>query len=92
MSDKRGDGAAKALSTAAALGAAYGSRKLITVGWKRFTGKEPPADPQDPAVTMAEALGWAVVMGMVMGAARVLAVRMANGALRRSPDKAASAD
>jgi Protein of unknown function (DUF4235) len=90
MSDKRGDGAPKALATAAAFGAAFAARKLITMGWKRVTGKEPPADPQDPQVSMAEALGWAIVLGVVMGAARVLAVRAAVGAMRRSPSKSDS--
>jgi hypothetical protein len=84
MSDKRGDGATKALSTVAALGAAFVARKVITVGWTKVTGKEPPADPEDPAVGMAEALGWAIAMGVVVGAVRVLAVRAATSKSRRS--------
>ena len=89
MSDKRGDGAAKALGTAAAFGAAFAARKLMTAGWKRATGKEPPNDPQDPAVGMAEALGWAVVMGVVLGAVRVLAIRAASGLARRDSGESA---
>ena len=45
MSDK-GEGASKALVGAAAFGAAYGVRKLMNLGWKRVTGKEPPDRPQ----------------------------------------------
>jgi hypothetical protein len=90
MADKPGDGMNKAVATAAAFGAAFLARKVITVGWTRATGKEPPADPQDPAVSMAEALGWAMIMGVVLGAVRVLAMRAASGAMRRSPDKAES--
>jgi hypothetical protein len=45
MSDKRGDGANKALSTVAALGAAFIARKVDTTAWTKITGHEPPADP-----------------------------------------------
>ncbi len=83
MADKQGDGMTKAMATAAAFGAAFAARKLLTVGWKRATGKEPPADPQDPAVGMMEALGWAIAMGVVVGAVRVLAIRAASGMTRR---------
>ena len=84
MSDKRGDGATKALSTVAALGAAFVARKVITVAWTKVTGKEPPTDPEDPAVGMAEALGWAIATGVVVAAVRVLAVRAATSRMRRS--------
>lgn len=83
MADKQGDGMTKALGTAAAFGAAFAARKVLTAGWKRATGKEPPADPQDPAVGMAEALAWAIAMGVVVSAVRVLAVRAASGMARR---------
>jgi Protein of unknown function (DUF4235) len=86
MSDK-GDGGSKALAAAAAFGAAYAVRKLMNLGWKRVTGKEPPIDPQDPAVGTAEALSWAIALGIVMAAARVLATRAATGRMRRSAAK-----
>ncbi len=85
MADKRGDAMSKAFGTAAAFGAAFIARKLMTVGWKRFTGKEPPNDPQDPAVGTVEAVSWAVAMGVVIGAVRVLAIRAASGRMRRAP-------
>lgn len=85
MSDKRGDGATKALGAAAAFAAAFVARKLINLGWKRLTGKEPPSDPHDPLVGTGEAVGFAIVMGVVMGTARVLAIRAATGRMRRAP-------
>ncbi len=85
MADKSGDAMSKAFGTAAAFGAAFVARKVMTAGWKRFTGKEPPNDPQDPTVGMAEAISWAVVMGVVIGAVRVLAIRAASGRMRRAP-------
>jgi len=84
MADKRGDSAGgKALNAAAALGAAFVARKVATMAWIKITGKEPPSDPEDPAVGMAEALGWAIAMGVVVGAVRVLAVRAATARTRR---------
>ena len=87
MSDK-GDGASKALVGAAAFGAAFAVRKLMNLGWKKATGKEPPADPNDPAVGTAEALSWAIALGVVVAVARVLAIRLAAGHMRRPVDKA----
>jgi len=83
MSNKRGDGLAKALGAFAAFAAAYAARKLVTVGWKRATGKEPPNDLHDPRVSMWEALSWAVVLGVAMEAARLLAQRAAIRQFRR---------
>jgi hypothetical protein len=83
MSDKRGDGLAKVLGTVASIGAGYVVRKLVTAGWKRATGKEPPSDPQDPRVSIGEALSWAVVLGVTMETARLLAQRAAIRQFRR---------
>jgi hypothetical protein len=90
MSDKRGDGASKAISTVAALGAAFVARKVATMAWTKVTGHEPPADPEDPAVGMAEALAWAIAMGVVVGAVRVLAVRAATSRSRHSVENSAA--
>lgn len=86
MADKGGSGGSKLLGTVAAFGAAYGTRKLVTFGWKQITGKEPPSDPQDPAVGIGEALSWAVLMGVAIETARLLAMRAAA----RRPRKAAA--
>jgi Protein of unknown function (DUF4235) len=90
MADKRGDGPSKAMSTVAALGAAFLARKVATVAWTKVTGHEPPADPEDPAVGMAEALVWAIAMGVVVGAVRVLAVRAATSRSRHSAESSAA--
>jgi hypothetical protein len=90
MTDKRGDGASKALSAVAAFGAAFVARKAVTMAWTKVTGHEPPADPEDPAVGMAEALGWAVAMGVVVAAVRVLAIRAATTRSRHSAENSAA--
>lgn len=85
MADKRGDGGSKALGTIAAFAAAFGTRKLITFGWKRITGKEPPTDPHDPQVGIGEALAWALILGVGIETARLLAVRAATRKVREAP-------
>ncbi len=83
MSDKRGDGGSKALGALAAFAAAFAARKLITFAWTQVTGKEPPSDPHDPQVGIGEALAWAVVVGVAIETARLLAGRAASRHLRR---------
>ncbi len=80
MSDKRGDGGAKVIGAVAA----FAARKLVTFAWTKATGKEPPSDPQDPRVSIGEALGWAVLTGVTIETARLLAVRAATRHLRQS--------
>jgi hypothetical protein len=84
MADRRGDGVSRAVGTMAALAAAMGTRKLVTVGWKKVTGKEPPSDPQDPQVHFGEALSWAILLGVTMETARVLAQRAAMKRVRNN--------
>ena len=80
MADKGG----KALVSLAAFGAAFGARKLVTLAWKQVTGKEPPTDPQDPQVGIGEALSWAVLTGVAIETARLLAVRTASRRMRHA--------
>lgn len=82
MSDSRGNAGGKALGALAAFAAAYATRKILTFGWRQITGKEPPSDPQDPHVGIGEALGWAVVLGVGIETARLLAMRAAAKKLR----------
>jgi uncharacterized protein DUF4235 len=78
MSDKGGSGGVKALASLAAFGAAFATRKLLTLAWRQFTGKEPPTDPHDPKVGIGEALTWAVLIGAGIETARLLATRAAT--------------
>ena len=55
-----------------------GGSPLISLVWTRATGKEPPVHPEDLEVGLKEALGWAVVTGVAMEAARLLATRAAT--------------
>lgn len=75
MARKEQDLAYRVAGGLAAMAAGIAARKVITFGWKRVTGKEPPSDPDSPEVQLREALAWAVLMGVGMEVARLLAVR-----------------
>ncbi len=75
----------RAVSALVGAGAAFAVRKLLTLGWKTVTGKEPPEHPEDPQVALTEALIWGVTLGAAVGAARLLATRITT---RRRPSEA----
>ena len=64
-------------SLVAALGAAAVAKKLLDSSWRATTGKNPPANPADPDVSIGEAVLWATVSGTMVGVARMLAARRA---------------
>lgn len=68
----------------ATLVAGMAARKAVQSAWKYGTGKEPPANPEDPDVGIVEAVGWAVTSGAVVGIARMVAVRKAAERWRHS--------
>ncbi|GLU49029.1 DUF4235 domain-containing protein [Nocardiopsis ansamitocini] len=78
MADKDGELTARIVGGVAALAAAYVTRKALTYAWTKTMGKEPPIDPESPDISLGEALGWAVVTGVGMEVARVLATRTAH--------------
>lgn len=82
MAGKDGDLGSRVVTGIAAFVAAFAARKLITLVWRRAVGKEPPENPENPEVALAEALGWAVVTGVGTGAARLLATRATARRLR----------
>lgn len=73
-----------AFSVASALGAAAFAKKAIDKTWTVATGKKPPENPADPDVEIWEAVSWAVVSGMAVGLARMLAQRRAASYYVRS--------
>jgi hypothetical protein len=85
MADKRGNFGSRAVGGVAALAAGFATRKAMTLAWKRITGKEPPEHPEDPEVRLAEAVGWAAMMGVAMATARLLATRMATRRMHSAP-------
>jgi hypothetical protein len=70
----------------AAAGATFAARRVIIILWTKITGKEPPAHPEDPQVSLGEALSWGTLAAVTMQTARILAIRAAESRLR-SPDR-----
>jgi hypothetical protein len=56
-------------------------RKVLATAWTKIVGREPPTDLTDPKVTLPEALGWAVVLAIIVETARF---GMTRPARRRS--------
>jgi hypothetical protein len=66
----------------AVLAAAVAERGLIAI-WRTATGAKPPASPENPDTTWAEALTWALLSGAVIGLARLIATRRAAAYYRQ---------
>jgi len=73
-----------AFSLAAALGAAALAKKGLNTTWRAATGKNPPANPADPDVSLREAVMWAALSGTLVAVARMLATRRAASYYARS--------
>lgn len=71
-------------SLVSALAAAMVAKKALDAFWKAATKKQPPANPADPNVQMAEAVAWAAFSGTFVAIARMLASRKAADYYRRS--------
>jgi hypothetical protein len=65
----------KILQGFATMGAAFLARKILMIAWTKATGKQPPTNPEDPRVALAEALSWSALVGTTMATVRVLAIR-----------------
>ncbi|MFI7447866.1 DUF4235 domain-containing protein [Nonomuraea sp. NPDC049714] len=78
MADERPDVAWRVIGAAVGLVTAWGARKLLGLAWVKATGKEPPIDPDSPEVSMGEAIGYAVVMGVGMSVAQIVVNRTAK--------------
>ena len=69
---------------AATIGAGVAARKVLNLSWKAATGKTPPQNPEHPDVSIQEAIAWAVLSGVAVGLARMLASRRAAEYYRKS--------
>lgn len=53
------------VSSAASLGGVALANKVLTAGWKKLTGNEPPAKNPDPDVAWRDIIIWSLVSGLV---------------------------
>lgn len=74
----------KAVGLAAGATAATLARSLAVASWKRARTTAPPTNPASPDTDWGEALSWAVLTGMVVGVARLIAARWAAEGWRRA--------
>ncbi len=74
----------KVLSAGAAVAAATLAEKGLAAGWHYVTGEKPPTKPEDPDTRAGEAITWAVLSGVGVGIARLLATRRAAAYYRSS--------
>jgi hypothetical protein len=85
--ERKVDLGTKVVSAVAAMAAAFVARKLVTFVWTKAVGKEPPTHPEDPQVALYEALGWSVLTGVSVEAARLLATRAAARRTYSGPER-----
>jgi len=74
----KGNGGNKVLTAVVGFAAAFAARKVLHFAWKQVTGKAPPEHPEDPQVALGEAVSWALVLGVGVHMARMLATRAAT--------------
>ena len=86
MADNKADLGTRLISGLVAMLAAFLARKVVTFAWTKATGKQPPTHPEDPQVALSEALGWSVLTGVTVGAAKLLATRAAARRTHSGPD------
>jgi len=85
MADKNGDFASRIVGGVAAAAAGFATRKVMTTVWKKATGKEPPARPEDLEIALGEAIAWSAVIAVAMSTTRLLATRAAAKRMQRPP-------
>lgn len=82
-----GNFVAKIATAAAAFAAAAIARKATDGTWKFVTGSDSPSNPEDPDIDIKEAVAFAVLSGVIMGVARMLAQRESSKLVARSQGK-----
>ena len=74
----------------AGLVAVVAARRGLQLGWRRVTGKEPPAAPDDKQVPLGQAVAWTLLVGAAITTARMIAIRYASFLLPRRLREAAA--
>ncbi|MDP9866611.1 MULTISPECIES: DUF4235 domain-containing protein [Streptosporangium] len=80
MADKteKQDMAWRAIGGLVGLATAWAAKKVIGFAWEKATGKKPPADSESLDISLGEAIGYAVVMGVGMQVAQIVVGRTAK--------------
>ena len=83
MSGKSKGNSSRSLLEAAGLVAVFATRRVLQLGWRRVTGKEPPTGPDDLEVPLSQTVVWTLVLGALATTARRFAIRYATHLLSR---------
>ena len=89
MAEKGESRSNRALKEATGLIAVLATSKLVRVGWRRVTGTEPPAAPDDQQIPLVHAVVWTLLLGAAITPARMIAMRYATFLLPRRQREAA---
>ena len=81
----------RALREATGLIAVLAAQKVMRVGWRRITGKEPPGSSDDQQIPLGQAVAWTLLLGAAIATARMFAVRYASYLLPRRERQAMAA-
>lgn len=90
MSKKKDSSGGNAVISLAGIAVPFMLRKVLATVWSKVVGKEPPIDLTDPKVTFAEAIGWAIVLAIIVETARFGITRPAAAKRRAAPEAAAT--
>jgi hypothetical protein len=72
------DMAWRAIGGLVGIATAWGAKKVIGFAWEKTTGKKPPVDNESLDISLGEAIGYAVVMGVGMQVAQIVVARTAR--------------
>ncbi len=72
------------MASAAALGAGIVAREATNGSWKFLRGDDAPENPEDPDSGWGEAIAFAVLSGVIVGLARLVANRQAAKIYKKS--------
>jgi hypothetical protein len=68
--EKKDGSGGSAITSIAGIAVPLLLRKLLTIAWAKVVGKEAPIDLTNPKVTFPEALGWALILAVVVETSR----------------------
>ncbi|MFI6595219.1 DUF4235 domain-containing protein [Nonomuraea sp. NPDC050536] len=78
MAEDKPDLAWRVIGGLLGLVTAWVARKILGYAWVKATGKEAPLDAESDEVGMAEAIGYAVLMGVGMSVAQIVVNKTAK--------------
>ena len=77
----------RVVGVGSAVAAGVAARRLAVTTWRLAMGDDPPANPEAPGTSVAEAVAWSLASGAIVGLARLLATRKAADYWQRSTGK-----